>query len=369
MSLADQVLAIYKQNRSGGQYVRAASATFRGISGDNFKFLIENAKKGNISIEQPENWKALAKKTWETDVQFKDSAPVKAMKSFEEKMKKVCEDHKMLKTGFVAWGAFVQAFQNDIRDLVVFNWTVVPDATPFHYSRAFYMVNTSAENYVYLTARMSACIRVYRALLKDGAPFEKYKPGDAESAKEFTNWCKTKYPKLVGVATPEFLDELRKKPISSLIDEGDFAETCAGAYIVKCTMLLQSQDLRITGIKPSHTRACARAFLQVVPDHKGKVDIKESTGAPMKTYYEKLKHIRLATATMRRVLSGDNRQTGPKKDYSAFSFDVAEAEEKLDWTIKDAKLDDKMNIILAKTGARKKSKDNNNKSKEETKKA
>jgi len=339
MSFEQQVVDFYKKKRQGGKYVdmvKMYCGTL--VSGGTekvelFVFFIEACKKANISQEQPENWHKLKQETWGKDPRFINSAPVKTMKAIEDQMRQACIVLGIPKGTVLSWGAFVQAFSNQIELISKYNWTMTPEAQSFHYSRAFYMVNTAEDNYAYIVNRMKACKKVYNAVVAK-VNLDSYEAGNIDRARELTNKMKEAFPDIVGKGTQDFLDRMRSEQLS-ITDGTPFINAVAAAYPVRITMFFQSRDLRQNGFNPTMKKHVIHLFHMVVPGMKGKLNLKDNLAKAMQEYYKQYAIIRFCAATMRRVLSGDTRQSGPKKDYSAWTVDMGE-DEALDWDKSDA---------------------------------
>jgi hypothetical protein len=336
------LIKVYDDKKAGGQYVTAAKQYFIKCTPKQFIKLVEYCKKAQLTKKQGAKWKQLKTTTWgvETNNPFANSAPTKTMNKIESEISAILTHCEVPEGVIISWGAFVQAFDADIVQLTRYNWALYPRATSFHYSRAFFMAMPIRRVYIYIKQRMNACIAVTAYVEKSlGKLSEIYKPGDTDNARALTTKMKGIAKDIVGKALEkndkgETNQDLFMKAPLSKTKTLDFFRQVMAAFPVRGTMLLQAKDLRQEGIKPEHKVLIAKVF-KVVTGTNEKFSIKDNTSAYMQAYWKRYSEIRFACAMMRRIASGDTRQSGEKKDYTEFVIDI-EKEEKYDWDTDDA---------------------------------
>jgi len=338
MASGSEVLQFYLDKAAGGQYTRAAVNFFMNITKEDLAFLLEYCKKLQIAWEQNSDFKAIKDSSWGSkDNPFKDSRPTKNMLAAEDKIAKICAKYNVPKGVVVAWGAFIQAKETEVKFLSGTCWSIIPAAQALHYSKGIAMVRDFKENAAYYSFRMACCFRVVAEVKRRVTTF-KYIPGDKANAKQMTLAMMAAFKTDVTGQIASFSEKLTTVPLTKETAKQDLAYVVAAAFPVRVTMLLQSRDLRKSGDPSPRALAVCRSFaVQVAPKiNSAKINIKDKTDISTREYYVAYSEIRFICATMRRVLAGNTKTQDPKKSAEYGILEGVATEEEMDFDFKAA---------------------------------
>lgn len=241
MSLKDivassQALEHFAEKKKGGKYVREAELFGSKLTFKQREWLYEQCKRIPITRKMPEDL-VVSIANWTAKYVGKKPS-VRLIESLNQ-MTGIAAEGGMEVGKKISWGAFVQAFQEEIKGLAGSNMFMFPRGQSFHYSRAMYMVLTRDQCKNYMQFRNGCCYVVF-LLMKTAYP-------GIENAKTMVDVSDMIQKNLSAFPFKDLPADTDDKIPDDLRTPGNSTHALAAAYWVDYRMYLQNSTLRQEG--------------------------------------------------------------------------------------------------------------------------